>query len=316
MKVLILLALISLDAYAIDCPPNTMQAWNNVIGVYCASKITGNQWADPYGCFASNDTNFSSSGSNIFHGSTSARTGNVPWWASSAQMYYPNVYSPGAWNYPNMQSQYYSGQGQVFAAKPNVYVESIHESKKFEFKFTLEDRLSFLATTPPLFENRTWRGKIVAKDKFEVEEAYYDYLFYDVRLPKKKMQFERGICTSRDEAIEWMLGDLKAMSYPMIAQQDFEEHWRVKIPNYPFYCLYPQYNSELDAALPISIQLEQTSFTRVLYVLVPFDKGPNIGNAHAGVPFPHKDASENRPSTKIVRENMFKEWGVAFLGTE
>ncbi len=74
----------------------------------------------------------------------------LPWWAYQGNMYYPNLHYPGAWQYPGIQSQYYPGQGQVFAAKPNVYVESIHKEIKFDFKFTSSPRPHFLATTPVL----------------------------------------------------------------------------------------------------------------------------------------------------------------------
>ena len=127
------------------------------------------------------------------------------------------------------------------------------------------------------------------------------------------MQFERGLCATREEAIKWMLTDLKEMKYSAIALQDFEEHWNVKIPDYPFYCIYPQYNKVLDDVLPVSISLEQTQFIRSLYVLVPHRKEPDVDEPQM-IPFPVLDSAEVRPKSQIKYENMFKEWGVAFLG--
>lgn len=311
----ILLLIFSSFAEARICPYGMVMVWTQSSGYYCSPRVNDTSLIDPYNCFSHSNFNSDPTGFNLFYGASNKGGGSI-WWAAPAQMYYPNVEYPGAWSYPNIQSQYYPGQGQVFAAKPNVYVDSIHESKKFEFKFTSSGTLSFLSTTPPLIDNKSWKARIAEKDKFEVEGIFYDYLFYDLRLPKEKMQFERGFCSTREGAIEWMLTDLKGMSYSALAVQDFEEHWRVKIPDYPFYCLYPQYNNELDTALPVNIDLEQTSFTRVLFVLVPFQKEPDIEHPHPGVPFPQKDPAEMRPSTKIRRENMFREWGVAFLGTE
>jgi len=242
-----------------------------------------------------------------------------PWWAYQGNMYYPNMYYPGAWNnqsqYPGMHSNYYHGQGEVFAAKPNVYVESHHKNKKFSFEFLSKEKIHFLATTPILDQNMSWRGKITEGDRFEVDDVNYDYLFYDLRLPKEKMQFESGLCTSRADAIKWMLKDLEEMKYPAIALADFEEHWTVKIPNYPYYCIYPQYNNQLDALIPVGISIEGAKFIRSLYVLIPHKNEPNVLSPHS-VSFPRSDSATIRPLAYAGRETIFKEWGVAFLGAE
>jgi hypothetical protein len=237
-----------------------------------------------------------------------------PWWAQQGNLYYPNVNYPGPWSYPGIQQNYYPGQGQIFAAKPNVYVNTIHHTKKFSFRFISAEKPQFLATTPVLTKILQWSGKIVQLDKFEVEGTFYDYLFYDVRLPKEKMQFENGICSTREGAIQWMMKDLIEMKYSDLSIQDFEEHWRVKIPDYPFYCVYPQYNSQLDPVLPVEIDVDQNTFIRSLYVLVPHKKEPDIEDPLPEIPYPVKDPEEFRPGTKIKREVEFREWGVAFLG--
>lgn len=241
----------------------------------------------------------------------------APWWATQGNFYYPNMNYPGAWNHTSntLNHHYYPGTGEVFAGKPNVYVESIHKDKKFTFSFNPKagEELSFLATTPMLDVKNSWKGKIVNNDQFEVEDVNYDYLFYDIRLAKDKMQFERGTCASREDTLKWMLEDLKIMNYPSIALQDFEQHWKVKLPPYPFFCIYPQYNQQLDEILPVTISVEQVRFTRSLYVLVSHEKFPDLDDPQK-VPLPSMDPAEFRPSGLIKYETMFKEWGVAFFG--
>lgn len=318
MRALLLLSILSFlpQAWAIvapNCPPQTFRAWSQSSGFICVPRMSAYPSDPVLGCFP--PTNTQMPWFQAFPGPISAQA-NLPWWAMQGNLYYPNLHYPGAWSYPGIQSHHYPGQGQVFAAKPNVYIESIHDSKKFEFRFTSEEKPSFLVTTPPLDRKlNNWVGKIVNKDKFQVEEVNYDYLFYDVRLPKEQMQFEFGGCATRSDTIEWMLGDLKEMRFSSLALQDFDEHWRVKIPDYPYYCIYPQYNEVLDKALPVSISLEQTSFTRVLYILVPHKSEPDIDQPQS-VPLPSKEPTVIRPNTKITRENMFREWGVAFLGLD
>lgn len=236
----------------------------------------------------------------------------MPWWAYQGNMYYPNLHYPGAWSYLGVDQNYYPGQGQVHALKPNVYIESIHHDKKFSFTFASKEKLSFLATTPGLEPDNSWKGRIVGNDKFEVAGINYDYLFYDIRLPKEKMQFAKGLCAVREETVNWMLKDLKEMNYPAIALQDFEQHWRVKIPDYPFFCIYPQYTEQLEEALPVTISLPQSEFVRSLYILVAHKTEPDP-DLPQSIPLPSEDPESIRPKTHIRRENSFKEWGVAFL---
>lgn len=291
-----------------NCPPRMMKVWTQSVGFQCVHRM-------PYepqvfqGCFGPMGpvNPFANFPMPLYQPNVQ------PWWAYQGNLYYPNMYSPGPWQYPGIQQHYYPGQGQVFAAKPNVYIESIHPDKKFSLQFISQEKPYFLATTPVLDKTLKWSGKIVEKDKFEIDGIFYDYLFYDVRLPKEKMQFDHGVCVTREGAIEWMINDLKTMKYSPISRQDFEEHWRVKIPDYPFYCIYPQYNSQLDPILPIEISLDQNTFIRSLYILIPHKKEPDIEDPQE-ISFPAKDPAEYRPSAKIIRENMFWEWGVAFLG--
>ncbi len=314
MKALLFLVLLMASSLlqAQVCGPHQLRSWTQVRGYFCVNQYPA-AIQDCYMCQINHQV--PSGLGNWFIGFPAPlyQPQPLPWWAHQGNFYYPNLHYPGAWNYPGMNAQYYPGQGEVFAAKPNVYVESIHKDKKFTFSFNQKEDLSFLATTPALDERNTWQGKILDQDKFEVEDVNYDYLFYDIRLPKEKMQFERGLCATREETIKWMLKDLKEMKYPAVAIQDFEEHWKVKIPDYPFYCIYPQYTEQLDAALPISISLEQTRFIRVLFILIPHKEAPDV-DVPQSIPFPVLDPQEIRPVSVIKHENNFREWGVAFLG--
>jgi hypothetical protein len=294
------------------CGPQQFRAWTQTRGYFCVNQYP-TVVNDCYMC----QMNYQATPylGNWFNGFPAPiyQPQTLPWWAYQGNFHYPNLHYPGAWNYPGINAHHYPGQGEVFAAKPNVYVESIHKDKKFTFSFGSKEDLSFLATTPVLDDKNTWRGKIFDQDKFEVEDVNYDYLFYDIRLPKEKMQFERGLCATREETIKWMLKDLEEMKYPAVALQDFEEHWKVKIPDYPFYCIYPQYTEQLDAALPVNISLEQTRFIRSLFILIPHKEAPDV-DVPQNIPLPVLDPQEIRPVSIIKHENNFREWGVAFLG--
>lgn len=310
MKFFILLSLLlSGTVLAGNCPQGLIKIWTQKNGHQCVPRFF-NQNGVIEECLGvvnplSQDT-FSSFPLPL------VRSEIQPWWAIQGSLYYPNLNYPGPWKWPGIDKSFYPGAGDVFAAKPNVYVETVTPGKKFEFKFDSREKPYFLATTPLLSKQLSWKGKLDS-DKFEVDEIYYDYLFYDVRFPKESMQFEHGLCSTREGAIQWMLNDLKSMRYPEISLQDFEEHWRVKIPDFPYYCIYPQYNAQIDPVLPVKISLDQHIFVRSLYVLVPHRKEPDADDP-VEIPFPIKDPAIYKPNTLIKREVEFREWGVAFLG--
>lgn len=307
---IILLTLLSFDLFA--CEINQVRVWSAEKGYACVERYHKdlNDCVLCQGAKACEtmDANWFANFPKALY-----QTKEQPWWATQGNLLYPNLNAPGAWTKDGIDSQYYPGQGEVHALKPNIYIESIHDDKKFNLAFTSKSEdLNFLSTTPALDEKNSWQGKIVNKDRFEVDGINYDYLFYDLRLPKEKMQFIRGQCSTREDAIKWMLEDLKDLKYPAIALQDFEEHWKVKIPDYPFFCIYPQYNAQLDYVLPVEISIEQVQFTRALYVMIPHREEPDAERVYT-TPLPTQDTSEFRPQTLIRYENMFKEWGVAFL---
>ena len=317
MKILFsILTFLIFSQVSANCEKGQIRAWDKDKGYACVQRFQA-PFNDCVTCQGCNQT--APAFEKLLAGFPSAvyQSKPLPWWAQQGNFHYPNLHYPGAWTNkgtnPGIDAKYYPGKGEVHALKPNIYIESIYREKKFTYSFTSKEELSFLVTTPPLDEKNSWKGKIVNNDRFEVDDIHYDYLFYDIRLPKEKMQFSHGLCATREATIKWMLQDLTAMKYPAIALQDFEEHWNVKIPDFPFYCIYPQYNQQLDAVLPVRINLEQSNLNRSLYVLIPHKKEPDVDEPQA-IPFPILDSVEVRPIVLVKYENMFKEWGVAFLG--
>lgn len=304
---MLFLTLFPVHVFAQKCPAGTFKSLSQFSGIQCVPRIS--QVSDVLEECLGSISPISSNAIPAFPFPLN-QSKNQAWWVTYGDLNYPNLHYPGPWAYPGIQKKYYPGEGEVFAAKPNVYVDTVTPGKKFNFSFLT--RVHFLATTPLISKSLSWKGKLGA-DRFEIDDIYYDYLFYDVRLPKEKMQFENGLCADREGAIQWMLNDLKAMKYSAISLQDFEEHWTAKIPDYPYYCIYPQYNGQLDPIIPVEIDIQQNTFIRSLYVMIPFKKAPE-GDEVLETPLPVKDPSEFRPSARIKREVEFREWGVAFLG--
>ena len=232
-----------------------------------------------------------------------------PWWAQQGQVFYPNFNYPGAWQYPGMNAHHYPGQGGVFAAKPNVYVKNSGKLTGFKMDFDLSKGASFLATTPWLTDD-SWEG-LVTTDAFRVENVKYDYLFYDARLNHTQMQYRAGWCVDRERVVESMMKEIEALGFSKAAMKDFHEHWTEKIPQEPVYCVYPQYNDQLDAALPIKLTPE-APFTRVVFILVPHRSDERRPAAQM---FPELPRNSHVPLRPQVKQGAlhYLEWGVAFL---
>ncbi len=234
-----------------------------------------------------------------------------PWWAQQGQMMYPNFNYPGAWQYPGIAAHHYPGSGGMFAAKPNVYVKNGDgKLTNFQMSFDVSRGASFLATTPWLNEN-SWEG-LVTTDAFRVDNVKYDYLFYDVRLDHRLMQFRAGWCVASEHLVEGMIGELRALGFSSLAMQDFKEHWQEKIPHEEqAWCVYPQFNQQLDQALPVSVT-PKAPFTRVVFILVP-QRREERRPASVFPELPRLSHVALRPSPNPVAKLHYLEWGVAFL---
>jgi len=308
-----LLFLASTSVYAsamISCGPGQVRVQLQQGGVTCTSAYHPQPVSDCIYCNRNYPNHYANP---WYHNSyypypTYAQT-HFPWWAQQGNLYYPNMTYPGHWQHPGMNDRHYPGNDMVYAAKPNIYVES---NKKIDFKLNFTAKKpSFLATTPMLADDNSWRGKI-NKNKFKVDGIQYDYLFYDARMDIAKMQFSAGICSKRDQAIQWMLSDLEKLGHSKASLADFKEHWQVKIPNEKYYCIYPQYNQQLDAAFPIMITPEVKNY-RSLYILVPH-KTELVVKKGQYPPLPNESPYKFRPKVEAT-DTALREWGVAFLSS-
>lgn len=237
-----------------------------------------------------------------------------PWWAAQGQFHYPNFNYPGSWQcrgpHCGINSQHYPGQGGAMMLKPNLYAQNFDEPTKFDIEFGKKELSNMLITTPAL-KNGTWSGNII-KDQFEVSNVEYEYLFYDYRFDHNKLQYDDGICSSREIIIKIMLDDLKYQNYPKESLKDFDEHWNQKMPKIDYYCLYPQYNKQLDETYPIATG--GLKLVRSLYLVVPYEKAPRMRKGQFPS-LPTKWTRADRP--EVVKSGpVLKEWGVSFLVDE
>ena len=84
------------------------------------------------------------------------------------------------------------------------------------------------------------------------------------------------------------------------------------MPKINFYCMYPQYNKQLDETYPIATG--GLKLIRSLYLVVPYKNIPKIKKGQFPS-LPIKWTRTDRPSV-VKDEAVLKEWGVSFLVDE
>lgn len=227
----------------------------------------------------------------------------MPWWGYYGQQRYPNFHYPGAWSGGGINPHAYPGNGAAFAAKPNVYLEG-REGQEFRLDLAFGEHASHLVSSPEL--NQAWEVEFHSKRKLKHQQSFYEYLFYDFRFDEELAQYERGFCTDAENLIPEMLALLTQSQFTRDELDDFQEHWGLKIPFSNHYCVYPQFNEELEKIVPLKAFVKEgqrwvpTPTTRVLFVIHLHDQVPESKPRPARV-----DQPENSP--------LVREWGVAFI---
>jgi len=159
MKIVVpfLLLIFVFQAWA-SCKPKTIRVWSKESGYSCVQRFqSDNPAKDCVTCQDGCDEKHQSFDKWLSNfPSVLYQPNDLPWWAQQGNLYYPNLHYPGAWNNkkknPGINADYYPGTGEIHALKPNIYIESIHQEKKFTFSFTSKEELSFLESSLFLVE--------------------------------------------------------------------------------------------------------------------------------------------------------------------
>lgn len=238
----------------------------------------------------------------------------MPWWGYQGYQRYPNYYYPGAWQNYGMNPRPYPGGstgGGAFAAKPNVYIDG-PVGTKMQVSVEFPEKSQHLVSTPDM--TKPVELEIRNENQLAVDQALYDYLFYDFRYDHKESQYVRGECLESKKLIPRMLKILEDLGHSEKSLNDFQEHWSQKIPYANKYCFYPQFDQELSsvARLQVSSLDVPVTISRVLFIvqLVPDEKElvfPPMPQKSIEVP----QTGDNKASQAFVRE-----WGVAFLSED
>lgn len=230
----------------------------------------------------------------------------MPWWYPYGQYQYTNWQSPGLWQSypPMMMGPHYPGNGNLAAAKPNVYVSGV-AGTKFSIKANFKQSTLWIAAPSLKGEKSTWSGEILSSGALTVDGVHYPYLYYDYRSFLNLFQQDQGFCGGKKQSISFMLSVLEEMGFKQQEIDDFKEHWPHKLPPAAKYCVYPQENQQLQNAVAFDItpkaHLVQVNFV----VFLDHEQAP--APKPAG-PWKPTMSSKNDSATFEVRE-----WGVSFI---
>ncbi len=230
-----------------------------------------------------------------------------PWWNQYGMMRYNNWNYPGMWHYPGNYPRYpqYPGNGDMIAMKPNVYVSG-KTGQEFDLKIEFLGESNLLIASPSISSG--WKGKISAKNKLTVGGVDYRYLYYDYRFNGKDLQMEAGFCGQKAEVVNQMAGVLEKLRFAKSEIKDFLDHWPVKMPSSPYYCVFPQETKQLQSAVKLSVEGDHV-LTQMNFLVVPKEVMKRELASTIKPWLPGNDLVKLDSSKIQVRE-----WGVTFGG--
>jgi len=148
----------------------------------------------------------------------------------------------------------------VTVYKPNLYLypkESINISVKISFPLGGE-----LIESIPDYNN----GWSVTIDTNGVIDNYYNYLFYEYKVPDYH-QTQRGWLISKSDLYPFFEENMSSVGFNENEIKDFTDYWIPLLNEFPYYKVYPQFRSTLDKMTEILFSVEPNNFYRLQYLI-------------------------------------------------
>jgi len=234
------------------------------------------------------------------------RLAYTPWYQWYGVQNFQNYYYPAAWYGPGFNSNTYPGNGPIYAAKPNIYIQA-PDKTKIELKLNFNSQANLLVAVP-IYGKQGWA--IESQDgKVQVGQVSYDYLYYDYRLQENDLQSESGFCGDREEMIQRMIEILDKRNYQHNEIEDFLENAYAKLPRQSQLCVFPQTDKELNSQLSFEFNHKKFSLERLLFIIAPQDMEliPKL-KRFSIVPEKNFDIPKSKKTDFVIRE-----WGLGFL---
>lgn len=224
-----------------------------------------------------------------------------PWWARNGALNYQYFNYPGAWRNGGIDDRRYPGRGEVHLLKPNIYIKG-KVGTKFHLDFNLKGNSNLIASSP-YFGGEGVDGEI-GESGIKIGGINYRYIFYDYRTGKETIQFEKGFCVHYEELLPELISLLKENFFHPDEIDDFNEHWKIKLPKEKFYCVYPQGTKQINKSVELNFGSQKAQIVRLIFIVLPHKVQP-VGSQKR---WKSPSVLASKKDEIIVRE-----WGVGFL---
>ena len=150
--------------------------------------------------------------------------------------------------------------GGPVVRKPNIY---IYPQSKDIISVKLEFPLGGTVIESEPVYNGEWIVEVEPSGKINNQ---YGYLYYESQTPDA-YQYKSGWIIDRDSLLIFFRKNLYETGFNEREINDFLEYWIPKLTDYSYYCIYPQYSSDINKVIKLKIKKEPDSLLRLFYVI-------------------------------------------------
>jgi hypothetical protein len=154
--------------------------------------------------------------------------------------------------------------GVIYVWKPNIYLYPEAETE-VTVRLIAEDG-EIIRTEPEYGDG--FRVRVTPDGRIE---GKYDYLFYEAVIGDIN-DLEFGWCVSSKGIMEFFEGVLREYGFNWREITDFIDYWSGKLPDAPYYRIYPLEKRDIDGKVSLYIEPEPGTLFRVWFYIIPSDK--------------------------------------------
>jgi hypothetical protein len=149
--------------------------------------------------------------------------------------------------------------------KPNIY---IYADRNLAVQVRLEPSSYITASLPAYDQAQGWKAAVFNGSL----NGRNDYLFYEARVPDRDFQREEGYKIRGNNLRNDLHSLMELYGFNARETADFVEYWEKKLSSWEDYVFYPQGTAIVEKIMPISVEPEPASVSR-LWFLIEKDRG-------------------------------------------
>lgn len=157
--------------------------------------------------------------------------------------------------------------------KPNIYIYPVEEID-LDVTFLFPNGGSIVESIPEY--NNGWHIHVKPGG---IINNLYEYLFYESTTPDL-CQYHSGWVIAMEKLEKFFRNTMVQSGFNQKETADFIEYWIPRLNTYPYYAIYPQYQTEINNMVQLQFSKQPDSMLRVMYAV----RGLENGNVTIGTP--------------------------------